>query len=260
MLGAIAGDVIGSIYEHRQAARWDFPLFHPRCRFTDDSVLTVATADALLSGASYESKYREYYRLYPDAGYGGRFIQWGQSDTPQSYGSFGNGSAMRVSPVAYTSDDLETVLSEAARSAECTHNHPEGIKGAQAVAAAIFWARQGCSKEAIQLEIEGRFGYDLSRTVKTYHQYGEFDVTCQGSVPQALIAFLEGDNFESTLRNAIYIGGDSDTVACMAGSIAEAYYGGVPRDIREFVFNVLDERLAGIVTRFRARFIEPVKK
>ena len=161
---------------------------------------------------------------------------------------------MRVSPVAYAFDDLETVISEATRSAECTHNHPEGIKGAQAIAAAIFWARAGRTKEDIRGEMENRFGYCFTETVHSLHGSYRFDETCQGSVPQAITAFLESHDFESAIRNAVYIGGDSDTLACIAGGIAEAYYGGVPLPIREFVFQRLDERLSGVVQKFLAKF------
>ena len=255
MLGAIAGDIIGSIYEGSRADRLDFSLLSPSCHFTDDTVLTVATADAILSKTSYEDKYREYFRAYPHAGYGGGFKMWGYSSDPQPYNSFGNGSAMRVSPVAYTSNDINVVLKEAARSAGCTHNHPEGIKGAQAVAVATFWARVGYTKKSIRKEIENQFIYNLSDSVTNLHRHYRFDVTCQGSVPQAIIAFLESDGFESAIRNAIYIGGDSDTIACMTGAIAEAYYGGVPQEILAFVYKVLDSRLASIARRFQVEYV-----
>jgi ADP-ribosylglycohydrolase len=254
MLGAIAGDIIGSIFEFHNADRIDFPLLGSGCHFTDDSVLTIAVADALLSDCPYVEKIKAYYHFYPHAGYGGNFRRWAASASLQPYNSFGNGSAMRVSPVAYAFDDLDTVISEATRSADCTHNHPEGIKGAQAVAAAIFWARKGRTKEDIRGEIENRFGYCFSDTVQNLHGSYRFDETCQGSVPQAITAFLESHDFESAIRNAIYIGGDSDTLACMAGAIAEAYYGGVPLPVREFVFQRLDERLSGVVRTFLAKY------
>lgn len=254
MLGSIAGDIIGSIYEGSQADRLDFPLFGYGNKFTDDSVLTVAIANAILTDTPYVTKLKEYYRLYPHAGYGGAFKTWAASSNILPYNSFGNGSAMRVSPVAYAFDDLSTVLEGAAKSAECTHNHPEGIKGAKAIAAAIFLAREGCTKEKIEKEIVDRFEYDLSATVKELHRQYRFDATCQGTVPQAIIAFLESSDFESAVRNAIFIGGDSDTLACMAGGIAEAFYGGVSKSIQEKVFSILDYRLCVVVQEFLASY------
>jgi len=254
MLGAIAGDIIGSTYEGGQARTLDFPLFSPGSRFTDDTVLTVAIADAILGGENYGRMLHAYYRLYPHAGYGGTFKRWGRSDDPQPYNSFGNGSAMRVSPVAWAFADLDSVLRAAARSAEPTHNHPEGIKGAQAIAAAIFLARTGADKTAIRAAIETRFGYDLAGSVEALHRDYQFDVTCQGTVPMAMIAFLESDGYESAVRNAIYIGGDSDTLACIAGSVAEAFYGGVPAEIEAEALARLDERLREVVIRFREKY------
>jgi len=254
MLGSIAGDIIGSIYEGSRADRLDFPLFGYGNKFTDDSVLTVAIADAIMTGIPYVTKLKEYYRLYPHAGYGGAFKGWAASSSLLPYNSFGNGSAMRVSPVAYAFDTLSAVLEGAVQSAECTHNHPEGIKGAQAIAVAIFLAREGCTKEEIEKEIVERFNYNLSATVKELHRQYRFDATCQGTVPQAIIAFLESNDFESALRNAIFIGGDSDTLACMAGGIAEAFYGGVPISIQEKVFGILDSRLGAVVQRFLAAY------
>lgn len=254
MLGAIAGDIIGSIYEGRQPRRIDFPLFQPGCRFTDDSVLTVAVADAILTQTPYVNKYKDYFHLYPDIGYGDAFWRWANSASMEPYNSFGNGSAMRVSPVGWAFDDLENVLLEAAVSAECTHNHPEGVKGAQAVAAAIFFARGGYDKAVIRREIETRFGYDLSSSVQSFHDDYQFAVTCQGTVPRAVIAFLESQDFESAVRNAVYIGGDSDTTACVTGSIAEAFYGGVPTGIRGRVYKALDARLTRVVGEFTAKY------
>ena len=254
MLGAIAGDIIGSTYEGRKASRLDFPLFTPRCRFTDDTVLTVALADSILSGTLYVHKLKEYYQLYPHAGYGGAFKHWAASSNLQPYNSFGNGSAMRVSPVGFAYDDLDTVLEKAEASAAVTHNHPEGIKGAQAIAASILWARQKCTKAEIKRNVEAAFGYHLDDTVENLHLTYQFDVTCQGSVPQAIIAFLESNDFEDAIRKTIYIGGDSDTLACMAGGIAEAYYGGLPTDIREKVLSILDARLRGVVRAFYDRY------
>jgi ADP-ribosylglycohydrolase len=193
LLGVIAGDVIGSVYEGlgRGIKQQRFPLFDPACQLTDDTVLTLATADAILSEAEYATKYRGWYRAYPDREYGGTFRAWAASEDAGPYGSFGNGSAMRVSPVGWAFNDLEAVLAEARRSAEPTHNHPEGIKGAQAVAAAVFLARSSASKDEIRAFVTSTFGYRLDRTPDEIRPGYRFDVTCQGSVPEALIAFLE---------------------------------------------------------------------
>lgn len=256
MLGAIAGDIVGSVYEGWNIKTTEFPLFSAHSRFTDDTVLTVAIADGILSGAGYSGKLKEYYRLYPHAGYGGSFHQWAQSESSEPYHSWGNGSAMRVSPVAYACDDLDSVLGEAERSASVTHNHPEGIRGARATAAAVFLARSGEDKESIRNYIEGAFGYDLSETIAEIRRYYTFDVSCQGSVPQAITAFLESEDFEDALRKAVSIGGDSDTIACIAGGMAAAYYGGVPHDITAQVFARLDGRLADVTRAFHARYVD----
>ncbi len=251
MLGAIVGDVVGSIYEGKVIRRKDFDLFTSKSHFTDDTVLTVAVADSILTNEPYAKSIKKYFNQYPRAGYGGRFISWGFSDSLEPYNSFGNGSAMRVSPVAYAWDDLESVLKEAERSAAATHNHPEGIKGAQAIAAAIFMARQNHSKSDIKAFIESTFMYDLSLGVDAVEPAG---VTCQQSVPQALIAFLDSTSFEETIRNAIFIGGDSDTLACMAGSIAEAFYGGVPAAIAQAAIACLDDFLKSTTQQFRSKY------
>jgi ADP-ribosylglycohydrolase len=250
MLGAIAGDIIGSRFEHHNIRTKEFSLFDGRCRFTDDTVHTVALADALLTGSDYALLLKEYSRLYPDAGYGSSFWAWASGPSLEPYGSFGNGSAMRVSPVGWYFGDLETVLAEARKSAEVTHNHPEGIKGAQAVAAAIFLGRQKADKAFIRRYIEKYFAYDLARRLDNIRPTYRFDVTCQGSVPEAIIAFLESTDYEDAVRNVISIGGDSDTLACITGSIAEAHYGGVPAAIAEKVWTYLDGRLTGVVRRF----------
>ena len=250
MLGAIAGDVIGSVYERFNIKSTDFPLFRPESRFTDDTVLTVAIADSILTGESYSQKLKEYYRYYPRAGYGFHFAQWASSDDTEPYNSWGNGSAMRVSPVGYALNTLEEVLKQAARTAEVTHNHPEGIKGAQAVASAIYLAKSGSSKSNITQFIQDRFGYDLSEPIDSIREHYTFDVSCQGSVPQAITAFLESNNYEDAIRKAVSIGGDSDTIACIAGGIAEAFYGRVPGPIAAKVATILDERLKNIVSKF----------
>ena len=250
MIGAIAGDVIGSVYERKQIKTKEFPLFSARSRFTDDTVLTVAVAWAILGGRSYHEAVLAWGQRYPDAGYGGSFRHWLVEVDPQPYNSWGNGSAMRVSPVGWLFETEEEVLSQAEASAIITHNHPEGVKGAQATALAVFLARKGCEKEALRERIQREFGYDLTRTVEGIRPGYRFDVSCQGSVPEAIIAFLDGDSYEDTVRNAISLGGDSDTLACIAGGIAEAYYGGVPSEIRREVESRLDEPMIAVLRAF----------
>jgi len=253
MIGAIAGDIAGSIYERHNTHRTDFPLFGEGCRFTDDTVLTVATAEAILNGRDYAAAYREYYRRYPDRGFGPRFRRWAAADQAGPYGSKGNGSAMRVGPVGWAFDSLEEVLDEARQSAEVTHDHPEGVQGARAVAAAVFLARTGKSKEEIGEYVSDTFGYRLDRTLERIREDDPPNVTCPGSVPQAIAAFLLSDGVEQTIRNAVSLGGDSDTVACIAGGIAEAFHGGVPAAIEERVFGFLDDRLADTIRRWHRR-------
>lgn len=254
MIGAIAGDMIGSPYEGRPIKTKDFPLFSDRAVFTDDTVLTVAVADALLHHAPYSQTLRNYGRRYPDAGYGRRFKEWFQSDTAGPYQALSNGSAMRVAPVGWACDSLDAVMQEAANSARVTHDHPQGIRGAQAVAVAIFLARKQESRQGIRAALERSFQYDLGRSLDSIRPRYQYDVTCQGSVPEALIAFLESDSFEDAVRNAVSLGGDSDTQAAMAGAIAEAYYGGVPVEIQNQVFARLDVELAQVVKAFTNRY------
>jgi ADP-ribosylglycohydrolase len=254
MLGAIAGDVIGSIYEGASLKTAHFhPLIDAACRFTDDTVLTVAVADAILTGADYVDKLKEYFWLYPGAGYGGTFLKWAASASRAPYNSWGNGSAMRVSPVGFAYGTLVEVLEQAKRSAEVTHNHPEGVKGAQAVAAAVFLARTRKSKAEIKEFIQSTFEYDLDRELVDIRPHYYFDVSCQWSVPESLIAFLESESYEDAVRKAISLGGDADTMACIAGAVAEAYYGGVPGPIREEVWARLDDRLRRVIDAFTAR-------
>jgi ADP-ribosylglycohydrolase len=253
MIGAIAGDIIGSVYERHNLRRTDFLLFDLWCHFTDDTVLTVAIADAIMTGVPYGEKLKEYYRYYPRAGYGGHFRKWAASDNTAPYYSKGNGSAMRVSPVGFAFNTLDEVLEEAERSAIVTHNHPEGIKGAQAVAAAVFLARGEKDKESIKKYIEETFEYGLSDPLDEIRKSYRFDATCAGSVPQAIIAFLESEGFEDAIRKAISIGGDSDTIACITGGIAEAYYGKIPDHILSKTFDILDERLSRVVRKFMGR-------
>ena len=255
MIGAIAGDIIGSVYEAYQIKTKDFPLFHPRCRFTDDTVLTVAVADAILTDRPYEQSVREIGRLYPEAGYGRAFIGWLFSEHPQPYNSWGNGSAMRVSPVGFAFNTEDEVLSEAEKTANISHNHPEGIKGAQATALAVLLARMGYTKEEIRGQIGQRFGYNMNRTVDDIRPTYSFDVSCRGTVPEAIIAFLDSTSYEDAVRNAISLGGDSDTLACITGGIAEAFYRDVPDDIRAKVRELLSQGLLGIAEAFCEKYI-----
>ena len=251
MLGAMIGDIVGSVYEWHNIKTTDFKLFKPECTFTDDTVLTAATAQALMTDGDFAKAYQDFARHYAGRGYGGNFSRWIWSENPQPYDSWGNGSAMRGSPVGFAFDSVDEVLAEARRSAEVTHNHPEGIKGAQATALAILLARQGLDKPAIRHEVAGRFGYELSRTLDMIRPGYVFDVSCQGSVPEAIIAFLESEDYEDAIRKAVSLGGDSDTIACITGGIAEAFYDGVPEDIDEEGKRFLPEEFIEILDAFK---------
>ena len=265
MYGAILGDIIGSPYEHDQDSKTkDFKLFRRRSRFTDDSVMTIAVADAILRAKATdalgdEAQMKELFtdaikmwgRRYPKAGYGGRFTSWLQQDDLEPYYSFGNGSAMRVSPAAWAAENLEQTRTLARWSAEVTHNHPEGIKGAEAIASAVFLARTGRGREDIRAYTAREFGYDMNRTCDGIRPDYHFDVTCQGSVPEAIIAFLDGDGFEDVIRTAVSLGGDTDTLAAMAGSIAEAYYG-VPEELKAECERRLPGDMREVLTAFMA--------
>lgn len=254
MIGAIAGDIIGSVYEFRPIKMKNFPLFSPFCDFTDDTVLTVAVAEAILTGRSYLEAIREIGRRYPNAGYGGFFYRWLHSKDSRPYNSWGNGSAMRVSPIGFAFQDEQSVLKEAARTAEITHNHPEGVKGAQATALAVFLARTGHSKEEIRTTIQRRFNYDLDRTVDDIRPTYSFDESCQRTAPEAIIAFLDSISYEDAIRNAVSLGGDSDTLACITGGIAEAFYGDVPSEIRVKVMECLSPDLWDITDKFSTKY------
>jgi ADP-ribosylglycohydrolase len=250
MLGAIIGDIIGSVYEFNNIKTTNFPLFSDKSKLTDDSVMTLAVAEALIEGGKAENyivAMKKYGALYPDAGYGGRFRKWLGSTDAKPYNSFGNGSAMRVSPVVWWHKykTLKGVERAANVSAAVTHNHPEGIKGAQATAAAIFLARNGESKNTIRDYIESKYEYDLRRTLDEIRPTYRFDESCQGTVPEAIIAFLESDDFEDAIRKAVSLGGDSDTLAAITGSIAEAAYG-IPHDIRNEALSMLDDPLRSV--------------
>lgn len=253
MLGAITGDIFCASYEFDPEPRENVDLFERHRFFTDDTVLTIATADALLTDGDYTRAYREWGHRYPNCSWGIRFNGWLFGDDPRPYNSFGNGSAMRVSPVGWAFDTLEETLAEAERSAAVSHNHPEGIKGAQATAAAIFLARNGATKEDIRAEITDRFHYDLTRTIAEIRPDYSFNETCQGSVPEALTAFLDADDYEHTLRLVISLGGDADTQAAIAGAVAEAYWGDIPETIKAEVDRLLPSDMAEVVATFRSK-------
>ena len=250
MLGAIAGDVIGSVYEFHPIKYTDFPLFGRSSRFTDDTVLTVAAAYSILEKCDYATAFKTFGRRYPGAGYGSSFYEWIFSPDGRPYNSWGNGSAMRVSPIGFAFDSIEAVLEEAERSASVTHNHPEGIKGAQATALSIFFARKGENKDFIKSEIGKRFTYNLNRTLDDIRPEYRFDVSSQGSVPESIIAFLESKNFEDAVRKAVSLGGDSDTMACIAGGIAHAFYREMPENIVVNVRERLPVEFLDIIDRF----------
>ena len=258
MYGAILGDIIGSPYEFDMGSKTkEFSLFSKRSTFTDDSVMTIAVAEAFLGVPDDDEVIRKrlidamqkYGALYPHAGYGLRFSDWLDSEAPMPYNSWGNGSAMRVSAVAWLYNDLESVRHMARLSAEVTHNHPEGIKGAEATASAIFLARTGYTKDRIRQYIENEFSYALNRTCDeirpTYHHVE----SCMETVPEAITAFLEGDSFEDVIRTAVSLGGDCDTLTCIAGSIAEAFYG-VSDDLKEECMSRLPQDLLEVLIRF----------
>jgi ADP-ribosylglycohydrolase len=255
MLGAIAGDVLGSIHELNPIKNKKFELLNPKCVFTDDTVMTAAVADSLMNRIPYVESLQMWGNNYPSAGYGGWFKKWIHSDFPKPYNSFGNGSAMRCSSVGWLYDDEDSVLNEAKKSAEITHNHPEGIKGAQSVALGVMMGRMGSSKLEIQEELESLFDYDLSQTLGQTRRNYIHDVTCQGSVPQAIIAFLESEDFEDAIRNAISLGGDADTQACISGSLAEAYYKSIPDEIASFVKWRIEDDLLAVLDQFHSEII-----
>jgi ADP-ribosyl-[dinitrogen reductase] hydrolase len=247
MFGALIGDLVGSVYEWKNYKAKDFqPLIHPRTFLTDDSVLTVAVADAFLNGRPLVESFKDWGRRYPQSGWGGQFKRWLFSDETEPYGSFGNGAAMRVSPSALLAENLDDVLELARHSAAVTHNHPEGIKGAQTTAMAIYYARQGRPAEDIRALVADFSGYDLDRTVDSIRPGYRFDVTCQGSVPEALICALEATSFEDALRNAISLGGDSDTIAAIAGPLAEARFG-IPEDIAATAWAKVPKEMRSVI-------------
>jgi ADP-ribosylglycohydrolase len=253
MLGAIVGDIVGSIYEWHNIKTKDFPLFSKGCQVTDDSIMTIAVAEGLMNGGNpdnYIEAMKRLGKMYPHAGYGGHFGRWLFADDTKPYNSWGNGAAMRVSPVGWQFDSLDKTEKAAEISAAVTHNHPEGIKGAQATAAAIFLARSGKSKEEIKSLIANKYGYNLTRTLDEIRPSYQFDESCMGTVPEAIIAFLESEDFEDAIRNAISLGGDSDTLAAITGSIAEAAYG-VPETIKSKALSFIDQPWLEILNRWQ---------
>ena len=260
MLGAIVGDVIGSPYEHANVKSTDFRFFAHGAQCTDDSVLTVATADVLLRGdVDYARTYQEYFHRFPNAGYGGAFTAWANRRETRPYGSWGNGSAMRVAPVGWARDTIDDVLDEAERSASVTHDHPVGVTGAQAVAACVFLARTQRDRDRIRAFVHEGCGYPLDRTIDQIRPTYEFDVSCRGTVPVAVQAFLESTDFESAIRLAISVGGDSDTIGCIAGAIAHAFYGTIPQPLLQPVLEIyMSPDLADVSLTFCERFGVPL--
>ena len=260
-LGAIAGDIIGSVYEWHNVSNYDnIELFKDGCHFTDDTVLTCAVAKWLIEDKELSNEYlakclKKLGKKYPGAGYGSKFLKWLHQEGIDPIGSFGNGSGMRVSPVAYFASDYDEALELAKKSAEVTHNHEEGIKGAQAITSAIYMASTGANKDEIRETIKNDFGYDVDRKWEDLvNDRHKFDATCQVTVPEAIIAFLESTDYIDAIKKAIAIGGDSDTIADMAGAIAGAYYG-VPQWVQEAAFSSLTTELQNVVTNFE-EFIE----
>jgi ADP-ribosylglycohydrolase len=253
MIGAIAGDMIGAPYEFHPIKTTGFPLFTSDSGFTDDTVMTVAVAKSILTGTGYAAGMRAFGRRYPNAGYGGRFAGWLLEPDSPAYNSWGNGSAMRVSPVGFAYNTVDRVLAEAERSAVVSHDHPEGVKGAQATALAVFMARTGADKPGIRSEIVARFGYDLDRTVDQIRPTYCFNESCQQTVPEAIVAFLESEGYEHAVRLAVSLGGDSDTLACITGAIAEAFYG-VPEEIRQAARARLTSDLLEVVNAFETAY------
>lgn len=256
IVGGVIGDIIGSVYEFNNVKKIDFEFFTTKSTFTDDTVLTIATMDSILNSKDYTKLYQYYGRKYPYSGYGKDFITWLKSDNPQPYYSWGNGSAMRASPIGWAYDRIEDVLLYSKQSAEVTHNHPEGVKGAQAVATSVFLARKNRNKNEIKQYIIDTFGYNLNRSIDSIRpQYG-FKLSCQETVPEAIIAFLESTDYETAIRIAISIGGDSDTIACITGSIAEAYYKEIPIGIIEKSLSYLPDEFINVIELFSNKFGE----
>ncbi|MHD0644261.1 ADP-ribosylglycohydrolase family protein [Pseudomonas aeruginosa] len=258
MLGAIAGDIVGSYWEFLEEKDRNADLFVAASTITDDSILTLATAEAIMRNSFYSDKYQQFARMYPNYGYGPNFMQWAQLSTnyvtPNN--SFGNGSAMRVSPIGWAFNDLQRVMQEAQLSACITHSHPEGIKGATATATAVYMARRGYSKDEILEVMTGWFDYDIPTDLDHLNETYRFDVTCQGTIPVAIACVMQGNSYEEVLRNGLHTGGDSDTLLCIAGSIAEPLFG-IPQDIREkteMILHMHSPVLLGIMQEFERQY------
>jgi ADP-ribosyl-[dinitrogen reductase] hydrolase len=259
MLGAVVGDVIGSPFEQCNVKSTAFRLFDRGAQCTDDSILTVATADAILTDGDYRRAYQDYFHRFPNAGYGGKFVVWANRREAQPYNSWGNGSAMRSSPVGWARSTLDAVLDEAERTAAVTHDHPDGIMGAQAVAACVFLARTEHDRERIREFVHVGCHYPLDRSLDEIRPKYEFDATCKGTVPVAVQAFLESTDFESAIRLAVSVGGDSDTIACIAGAIAHAYYGQIPKHLLQPVMEIyMSPNLVDVSLAFCEQFDVPV--
>lgn len=255
MFGAIVGDVIGSPFEWSNCKSTDFRLFGRGAQCTDDSVLTVATADVLLNGGSYREAYQDYFRRFPNAGYGGKFVVWANRRELHPYNSWGNGSAMRVGPVGWARHSLDDVLDEAEQTAVVTHDHPDGVLGAQAVAACVYLARTERDRGRIRAFVHEGCGYRLDRTIDEIRPLYEFDASCRATVPVAVQAFLESTDFESAVRLAVSVGGDSDTIASIAGAIAHAFYGEIPKALLDPVVEIyMSPDLVEVALGFCERF------
>ena len=258
MFGAIIGDIVGSPYETKKTniKTTVFPFFDGRSRFTDDTVLTAATADAILHQREFADAYKDWGRQYLDYGFFGRnFRTWLQSESDKPYAACSNGCAMRISPVGWAFDTLEETLAVAKKSAECSHNHPDGIKGAQAAAAVVWLGRNNKTKEEIKSYVETTFGYNLNQTLDEIRPGYKFDVTCEGTLPVSLLAFLESTDFENAIRLAVSMGGDSDTIACITGAMADAFYRHIPQDIQDFMRSKLPPSFLSILTEFEQKYV-----
>ena len=260
MLGALVGDIVGSVYEFQNTKSTDFELFTPNSTFTDDSVMTLAVAKWLLEDCVHTTRHlircmQELGDRYPNAGYGGNFGWWLRQSNPAPYNSWGNGSGMRVSPVGLYAKTLDEALALSALTASVSHNHAEGVKGAQAIATSVFLCKEGKTKQEIKEYVEQNFGYNLNRTIAEIRPTYRFDVSCQGSVPEAIIAFLEGNSFEEVIRLAISIGGDSDTIGAMAGAIAACMY-----PIPDYMTEKCDSLLTEDLREIKDQFLEMIEK
>ena len=258
IIGAVAGDIIGSTREFHSIKTKEFNLFQKRSTFTDDTVMTLAVAKWLCENKNSKevliNNLKYFGNKYPNAGYGARFNNWLRQESPEPYGSWANGSAMRVSPCAWVADSLEEAQKLAKMSAIVTHNHPDGITGALATSDAIYLARMGVDKEEIRNHIEVRYDYDLSFTLDEIRPFYKFDVSCIGSVPESIVCFMEAEDYEDTIRNAVSLGGDADTQAAIAGSIASAYWD-VPKNIAYKSIHRLDYRLLNVFIDFEEKFM-----